>query len=59
MLNTVYSNRGMFVAPHHQAAMVGRDILQEGGNAIEALTVAAAWRPYKRVKTKNAPPHHN
>lgn len=42
MLKTTYSARGMFVAPHHQAALAGRDILNEGGNAIEAMVAAAA-----------------
>lgn len=42
MLKTVYSTSGMFVAPHHQAALAGRDVLQEGGNAVEAMVAAAA-----------------
>jgi gamma-glutamyltranspeptidase/glutathione hydrolase len=42
MLKTTYSARGMFVAPHHQAALAGRDILKEGGNAVEAMVAAAA-----------------
>lgn len=42
MLKTVYSANGMFVAPHHQAALAGRDVLQEGGNAVEAMVAAAA-----------------
>jgi len=36
------STRGMVVAPHHLAAEAGRDILREGGNAIEAMVAAAA-----------------
>jgi gamma-glutamyltranspeptidase/glutathione hydrolase len=42
MLKTVYSANGMFVAPHHQASMVGRDVLKDGGNAVEAMVAAAA-----------------
>jgi len=42
MLKTVYSAKGMFVAPHHQAALAGRDVLKEGGNAVEAMVAAAA-----------------
>jgi gamma-glutamyltranspeptidase/glutathione hydrolase len=42
MLKTTYSNNGMFVAPHHQAALAGRDVLKEGGNAVEAMVAAAA-----------------
>ncbi|MFT6980705.1 MAG: gamma-glutamyltranspeptidase [Marinobacter psychrophilus] len=42
MLKTVYSTRGMFVAPHHQAAQAGRDVLKDGGNAVEAMVAAAA-----------------
>ncbi|MFT7366729.1 MAG: gamma-glutamyltranspeptidase [Marinobacter psychrophilus] len=42
MLKTVYSANGMFVGPHHQAAHAGRDVLREGGNAVEAMVAAAA-----------------
>jgi gamma-glutamyltranspeptidase/glutathione hydrolase len=42
MLKTTYSANGMFVAPHHQASLVGRDVLKEGGNAVEAMVAAAA-----------------
>ncbi|WP_150912961.1 gamma-glutamyltransferase family protein [Marinobacter halotolerans] len=42
MLKTVYSKNGMFVAPHHEAALVGRDVLKDGGNAVEAMVAAAA-----------------
>ncbi|AOY87783.1 gamma-glutamyltransferase [Marinobacter salinus] len=42
MLKTVYSAKGMFVAPHHQAALAGRDVLKDGGNAVEAMVAAAA-----------------
>ncbi|WP_031404548.1 gamma-glutamyltransferase family protein [Thiomonas sp. FB-Cd] len=33
---------GMVVAPHHLAAQAGRDVLLDGGNAIEAMVAAAA-----------------
>lgn len=42
MLKTVYSTSGMMVAPHHLASQAGRDVLAEGGNAIEAMVAAAA-----------------
>jgi len=42
MLKTVYSTNGMMVAPHHLAAQAGRDVLREGGNAVEAMVAAAA-----------------
>ncbi|MDE2256074.1 MAG: gamma-glutamyltransferase, partial [Betaproteobacteria bacterium] len=32
----------MVVAPHHLAAQAGRNVLREGGNAIEAMVAAAA-----------------
>lgn len=32
----------MVVAPHHLAAEAGRDVLRDGGNAIEAMVAAAA-----------------
>lgn len=32
----------MAVAPHHLAAQAGRDVLADGGNAIEAMVAAAA-----------------
>ncbi|QEL12907.1 gamma-glutamyltransferase family protein [Kushneria phosphatilytica] len=32
----------MMVAPHYLASRAGRDVLQEGGNAIEAMVAAAA-----------------
>ena len=34
--------RGMVTAPHHLAAQAGRDVLREGGNAVEAMVAAAA-----------------
>ncbi len=33
---------GMMVAPHHLAAQAGRDVLREGGHAIQAMVAAAA-----------------
>ncbi len=42
MLKTVYSTQGMMVSPHHLASQAGRDVLAEGGNAIEAMVAAAA-----------------
>jgi gamma-glutamyltranspeptidase len=42
MINTLKSLGGMFVAPHHLAAQAGRDVLKEGGNAVEAMVAAAA-----------------
>ena len=42
MLQTVRSRRGMVVAPHHLAARAGARILEEGGNAIEAMVAAAS-----------------
>jgi gamma-glutamyltranspeptidase/glutathione hydrolase len=42
MLKTVYSTQGAMVAPHHLAAQAGRDVLRDGGNAVEAMVAAAA-----------------
>lgn len=42
MLKTTYGVNGAFVAPHHLAAQAGRDVLKEGGNAVEAMVAAAA-----------------
>ena len=42
MLQSQKSNRGMVVAPHHLAAEAGRQVLRDGGNAIEATVAAAA-----------------
>lgn len=36
------SHRGMVTAPHHLAAQAGRDVLREGGNAVEAAVATAA-----------------
>ena len=42
MLQTTRSYRGMVSAPHHLAARAGLRVLEEGGNAIEAIIAAAA-----------------
>jgi len=34
--------RGMVSAPHHLAAQAGRDVLRDGGNAVEAAVAVAA-----------------
>ncbi|MEQ9328586.1 MAG: gamma-glutamyltransferase [Rhodospirillales bacterium] len=42
MLETVRSWRGAVVAPHHLAARAGLRVLEDGGNAVEAMIAAAA-----------------
>ena len=42
MLQTPRATRGMVVAPHHLAAQAGLRVLQDGGNAIEAMVAAAS-----------------
>ncbi len=42
MLQTPRATRGMVVAPHHLAAQAGLSVLQDGGNAIEAMVAAAS-----------------
>ena len=42
MLRTRTSLGGMVTAPHHLAAQAGRDVLRDGGNAVEAMIAAAA-----------------
>ncbi|MEP4545619.1 MAG: gamma-glutamyltransferase family protein [Saccharospirillum sp.] len=42
MIHTKRTLGGACVAPHHSAAQAGRDVLQEGGNAVEAMVAAAA-----------------
>ncbi|WP_349295517.1 gamma-glutamyltransferase family protein (plasmid) [Thioclava sp. 'Guangxiensis'] len=42
MLETPMSLGGMVTAPHHLAAHVGRDVLRDGGTAIEAAVATAA-----------------
>lgn len=42
MLNTKQAYRGMVVAPHHLASAAGTRVMQDGGNAVEAMLAAAA-----------------
>jgi oxamate amidohydrolase len=42
MLQTTRSYRGMVTAPHNLAARAGLRVLEDGGNAIEAMVAAAA-----------------
>jgi oxamate amidohydrolase len=42
MLNTTHATRGMAVAPHSLASQAALSILQDGGNAIEAMMAAAS-----------------
>ena len=42
MLHTLKATGGMLVAPHHLAAQAGRDVLRDGGNAVQAMVAAAA-----------------
>ena len=42
MIHTLTALGGMHVAPHHLAAQAGRDVLRDGGNAVEAMVAAAA-----------------
>ncbi|MCZ6494946.1 MAG: gamma-glutamyltransferase, partial [Alphaproteobacteria bacterium] len=42
MLQTLKVNRGAVVAPHHLASQAGLRVLQDGGNAIEAMVAAAS-----------------
>jgi gamma-glutamyltranspeptidase/glutathione hydrolase len=42
LLQTLKANRGAVVAPHHLASQAGLRVLQDGGNAIEAMVAAAA-----------------
>ncbi len=42
MINNTLGHRGMVTAPHHLAADAGRDVLREGGSAVEAMVTAAA-----------------
>ncbi|NKB27133.1 MAG: gamma-glutamyltransferase [Rhodobacteraceae bacterium] len=42
MLQTKRAYGGMVTAPHHLAAQAGLRVLQDGGNAIEAMVAAAA-----------------
>ena len=42
MINDTLGNRGMVTAPHHLAADAGRDVLRDGGSAVEAAVRAHA-----------------
>ena len=42
MLQTPRARRGMVTAPHHLASQAGLRVLQDGGNAIEAMVATAA-----------------
>lgn len=42
MLSTALGFNGAFSAPHRAAALAGRDVLNAGGTAIEAMVAAAA-----------------
>ena len=42
MLQTSRSFRGMVCSPHHLASRAGQRVLEEGGNAIEAMVAAAS-----------------
>ncbi|WP_306132252.1 gamma-glutamyltransferase family protein [Roseivivax marinus] len=42
MLHTALGLNGAMSAPHRAAALAGRDVLAEGGSAIEAMVAAAA-----------------
>ncbi len=42
MIETAIAARGMVTAPHRLAAQAGLRVLQDGGNAIEAMIAAAA-----------------
>jgi gamma-glutamyltranspeptidase/glutathione hydrolase len=41
-MKTVTASNGIATAPHHLAAKVGRDVLADGGNAVEACVAIAA-----------------
>ena len=41
-LHTSGHRRGVAAAPHHAAAQAGREVLAEGGNAVEAMVAMAA-----------------
>ena len=42
MIQTLRALKGGCVAPHHLAAQAGRDVLRDGGDAIEAMVAMAA-----------------
>ena len=41
-MQTVTAQNGIATAPHHLAAQAGRDVLAEGGTAVEACVAIAA-----------------
>ena len=41
-LHTTGHRRGVVAAPHHAAAQAGREVLADGGNAVEAMVAMAA-----------------
>ncbi|MEE2720932.1 MAG: gamma-glutamyltransferase family protein [Pseudomonadota bacterium] len=41
-LSSVFATEGIVTAPHHLAADAGRDVLRDGGNAVEAMIAMAA-----------------
>ena len=41
-IESVHAGTGMVAAPHHLAVEAGREVLAEGGNAVEAAIAAAA-----------------
>src|SRR5215510_5623457 len=41
-LHSAGHRRGVVAAPHHAAVQAGRDVLAEGGNALEAMIAMAA-----------------
>lgn len=42
MIHTPRCHRGIVTAPHHLAAQAGRDVLADGGSAVEAAVAVAA-----------------
>ena len=44
-LSSVFATGGIVTAPHHLAADAGRDVLRDGGNAVEAMIAMAAAIP--------------
>lgn len=43
--SSVFATGGIVTAPHHLAADAGRDVLRDGGNAVEAMIAMAAAIP--------------
>lgn len=44
-LSSVFATGGIVTAPHHLAVDAGRDVLRDGGNAVEAMIAMAAAIP--------------